>query len=93
MVNPYSEEHLSSTEVVRIFSSDLHPDELKWHWDEENRIVEFINENDWQFQFDNLLPQKCQGKIYIKAGTWHRIIKGSSDLEVKITKSENKSDI
>jgi len=53
----------------------------------EDRIVEVLNENDWEFQFDNQLPIRMDGTIEIKMGEWHRIIKGSTPLNVKITRS------
>ena len=56
-----------------------------WHWDERERKVEFINDNDWMFQSDNNLPIDCKGSVIIKAGEWHRLIKGSVKLVVKIT--------
>jgi len=87
MVTPFSEEHLSSIEVIRTFVPSVNNEELKWHWDEENRRVEFLNENDWEFQLDNELPRKCVGEVFIEAGVWHRVIKGTSDLRVKITKT------
>ena len=93
MVTPYSEQHISSIEVVRTFLPDVDTEELKWHWDEEDRIVNFINENDWQFQIDNELPKSCAGSVLIKAGVWHRVIKGTTELRVRITKSKNFGDI
>ena len=72
--------------IHRIFSDDVEPSELKWHWDEADRIVTVLNESDWQYQTDNQFPIKLsQGKIIsIKAGEWHRVIKGKTNLEVMI---------
>jgi hypothetical protein len=53
----------------------------------EDRVVEILNDNDWKFQFDDQLPIKMEGTIEIKKGEWHRIIKGSTPLNVKITRS------
>jgi hypothetical protein len=39
------------------------------------------------FQRDNGLPEKIVGKIKIKANEWHRVIKGTGELKVKIYKS------
>jgi hypothetical protein len=60
--------------------------ELKWHWDEEDRTVEVIGKTDWEFQFDNELPIKMDKPIFIPKGAMHRVIKGTKDLQVKITK-------
>jgi hypothetical protein len=35
---------------------------------------------------DNRLPQIIKGEIFIPAGEWHRVIKGSGNLTVKINK-------
>jgi len=71
---------------IRKFSKDLDPMELKWHIDEENRIISAINENDWKFQFDNELPipLNVNSPIRITKGIWHRTIKGSTDLIISI---------
>jgi len=71
---------------IRTFSESLDSSELKWHKDKEDRVIIPIKETDWMFQRDNQLPEPIVGKIEIKAGEWHRVIKGSGDLEVKIIK-------
>lgn len=85
-MRPYTEEKLERSVVIRTFSADTPEEELKWHWDEEDRIVEPVGETDWQFQFDNELPIKIYREIRIPAGVIHRVIKGSGDLVVKIQK-------
>jgi hypothetical protein len=85
-MKPYSEKKISESVVIRTFSADLDEMELKWHWDDEDRIVEPLNENDWQFQFDNQLPTWINKPIYIPKGVMHRVIRGTTDLEAKITK-------
>lgn len=69
---------------IRIFDGSLNEEELKWHFDEEDRIIESTGETDWLFQFDNKLPQPIQGEIKITKGEWHRLIKGTGKLELKI---------
>jgi hypothetical protein len=85
-MKPYTEEKLEESVVIRTFLADIDEMELKWHWDEEDRIVEPLNENDWQFQFDNQLPTRINKQIHVPAGIIHRVIRGTSDLIVKITK-------
>lgn len=83
---PFVEHKLSESVFIRTFSCDISNEELEWHWDEEDRLVDPLNENDWWFQFDNCLPEKITKTIHIPAGTIHRVIKGSGDLVVKIIK-------
>lgn len=71
---------------IRIFSKDVESEELKWHRDREDRIVTPISSNDWMFQRDNGLPEPIDKEIFIKKGEWHRVIKGTSDLEIKVKK-------
>ena len=80
------EEKKSGSAYIRKFSQDLDSSDLKWHQDEEDRTVTSLSETDWMFQRDNELPVKISGEIEIKANEWHRIIKGTGDLEVKIVK-------
>jgi hypothetical protein len=79
-----SEEKIDT--VIRIFDQDIEPDELKWHWDDEDRVIYPVNETDWMFQFDNQLPEKIDNKIKISKGVWHRIIKGTGNLEIIVEK-------
>lgn len=81
---PFNEEWISEKESIRIFKESLFNDELKWHFDEEDRIIECIGETDWKFQFDNQLPIELKGPIEIKRGEYHRLIKGSKDLKILI---------
>lgn len=71
---------------IRTFSKDVDPHELKWHRDNENRTVIPIAKNDWLFQRDNQLPEPIEGEITIAKGEWHRVIKGTGDLLVRIIK-------
>lgn len=70
---------------IRIFDQDVDEMELVWHRDREDRIVEALEPTDWKFQLDNNLPQRLE-KIFIPKDTYHRVIKGSGNLKVKVTK-------
>ena len=86
LTKPFTEEVYSSDTVLRHFDPSA-PDHLyKWHADNEDRYIESLNENDWEFQFDNELPQSLEpGKIiYIPTGLIHRLIKGTSELSISI---------
>lgn len=71
----------------RLFSDTVHTDELLWHWDGEDRTIKPTELTDWKFQFDNE-PSFIIGAqpIFIKAGVWHRLIKGTGDLVIHITR-------
>ena len=60
--------------------------EFTWHRDREDRIVESIEQTDWLVQLDNELPKSLNEKIFIPMGVWHRVIKGSGDLKIKLKK-------
>ena len=83
---PYKDNWISKTQSIREFRYDLHDEELKWHFDEEDRTVEILENSNWLFQFDNELPFMMGSPIFIHKGRWHRIIKGEDDLIVKIKK-------
>lgn len=73
---------------IRSFSANVLDEELKWHWDQEDREVTCEHETDWMFQMDNQLPIKIEKNktIFIPEGEYHRIIKGTGDLTLKVKK-------
>ena len=83
---PFKETHLQDNLYLREFEENVDIDDLEWHRDRENRIVEIIGETDWELQMDNQLPQRMTGKIFIPKEVWHRVIKGTNELKVKIIK-------
>jgi hypothetical protein len=90
---PFEEDCLTTDSdnfVVRRFKESLNQEELKWHWDEEDRVIHPIHRTDWLFQLDNQLPIQINDRITIPKGVWHRIIKGTGDLSIIV---EKKSDI
>jgi hypothetical protein len=72
--------------VIRTFSSKIQEIELKWHWDEQDRVIIPMNDNDWYFQFDNELPIQLKPgtSIFIPQGKFHRVIKGTTDLVIRV---------
>ena len=83
---PYSENQENGY-IIREFSQDISSFELVWHRDKEDRYVQAIHDTDWKFQLDNELPQKItKNKLFIPKETYHRLIKGSGNLSVKIFK-------
>lgn len=85
-MKPYTEKKISKSVFIREFKQNTNSDEFIWHKDKEDRIVEPINETDWLYQIDNELPKSIKGKIFIPKETYHRIIKGSGDLKIKLSK-------
>lgn len=86
MILPFKEEKIENNLFIRDFSQDTDSGDLHWHRDVEDRIIESIGETDWLFQLDNELPEKIKGKIFIPKETYHRIIKGTGDLKIKLIK-------
>ena len=87
---PFIQENFDNY-LIRTFSKDVETDELKWHFDNENRKVTILEGTDWEFQMDDELPItiKKNTPIFIPEGTYHRIIKGTGDLIVKVKKHLN----
>ena len=83
---PFDEEKISENEVIRTFKQDTDSGEFKWHRDREDRLVESIGETDWKVQMDNEIPIVMEQPIQIPKETYHRVIKGSGDLTVRIKK-------
>lgn len=83
---PFQEKKVSKQEYIRTFSEETSDHELKWHQDREDRTIVPVSKTDWLFQRDNQLPEPIVGVINIKADEWHRIIKGTGDLVVRVIK-------
>lgn len=81
---PYSEKKEDGY-IIREFSHDAPSFEFVWHRDKEDRVVQAIHDTDWLFQLDNEIPQRfTESKLFIPKETYHRLIKGTGDLVVKI---------
>jgi hypothetical protein len=85
-IGTFSSEAKNENESIRIFNSDTSEESLTWHRDREDRIVESIGETDWQIQLDNQLPSSLNQKVFIQKGVWHRVLKGTGDLKIKLIK-------
>jgi hypothetical protein len=83
---PFKEEKISENTFIRTFYQNVNSNEMVWHLDKEDRIIESIAETDWKFQLDNELPINIKGEIFIPKGTYHRLIKGTGDLKIKLQK-------
>jgi len=80
-MNPYTD-----TSNIRTFSKDVDETELIWHTDKEDRTIEVLEGEGWQFQRDNELPLLLEkgDSIFIPRHQVHRVIKGETDLKIKI---------
>jgi len=80
-MNPYTDKN-----NIREFSSNVDELDLVWHQDKEDRLVEVLEGKGWKFQRDNNVPvdMKIGDRIFIPEGEIHRIIKGTTNLKIKI---------
>ena len=83
---PFIGKRISKKIFLREFKRDVVSDELIWHMDREDRYVKVLKGKGWDLQLDNQLPQTMvEGKTYfIPKYTYHRVIKGTTDLVVEI---------
>jgi len=86
-MNPYTN-LTEGKEIIREFSADVDPMELIWHEDQEDRIIEVLTGNGWEFQFDESIPfEMITGdRFEVPKGFLHRVIKGKGNLKIKIYK-------
>jgi hypothetical protein len=87
-MRPYTDLEVTDKYIVREFTENIDPIELMWHRDDEDRTIETLALCDWQFQKDNEMPTLLKEgvSIFIKRHEWHRVIKGSGNLLIKIYK-------
>lgn len=71
---------------IREFSENVDSNELVWHRDKKSRVIIPIQCEGWFFQKDNEPPEELipNVSIFIEAERYHRIIKGSGPLILKI---------
>lgn len=84
-INPYNQ-NLKNGYIIREFDSNISNEELVWHRDKKNRIVEVIEGSGWKFQMDNKLPIELKEGMVLKIPkeTYHRIGRGNTKLVIKI---------
>ena len=84
-MKPYKEV-LNNNSRTREFKVNTPNKELVWHRDEKDRYVTILEGEGWQFQLDNQLPLEPQKKdvIFIPKQTYHRVLKGKTNLVIKI---------
>lgn len=82
---PFTEERYDGY-IIRHFDPSYPEHLFKWHWDEEDRTIEVLEDSDWRFQYDNEMPIPMLVGVDIKipAGVIHRVIRGTTPLSIKI---------
>ena len=82
---PFKEKKIEN-KSFRTFFENVNNDELKWHRDYEDRIVRVRETTDWMLQLDNQLPVVLETNkdYFIPKGLYHRVIKGTGNLNVEI---------
>ena len=86
MVNPYNDLGLETNLILREFEEDVNNSELIWHRDKSDREVTVLSGYNWKLQMDDELPEELKhGRVYhINKMVYHRLIKGSGKLLLKI---------
>ena len=85
-MRPYTDIEVTDEYIIREFNENIDPIELMQHRDDEDRTVEVIGKTDWQLQLENQLPTSINQPIFIPRHEWHRAIKGTGNLKLKIYK-------
>ena len=70
--------------IHRRFTQDIAESELVWHRDREDRELQVVGETDWMFQLEDEIPQQLKNKIFIPKNIYHRLIKGTGELNILI---------
>lgn len=70
---------------------DNNSDELEWHRDRNDRLIEVIEGTNWMLQFDNDLPFIINktNTVFIPKETFHRLHSGTDKLVLKIREYKN----
>jgi len=83
---PYKEQIIDDY-TLREFSQDTPSFEFVWHRDKEDRTIQPTDNTDWLFQLDNDIPRRLtKDKLFIPKETYHRLIKGTGDLKIRVWK-------
>ena len=86
MSRPYRELTLRGGRILREFSHDTRSEELEWHMDRRDRRVTVIEDGGWKLQLESGLPfPLVRGETYeVPRESWHRVLRGHSDLKIII---------
>jgi hypothetical protein len=84
-MKPYKEKKVDD-KYHRLFNENVQHDDLVWHKDREDRIIKSTQNTDWLIQLDNELPKSINEEVFIPKEVWHRLIKGTGDLNIIVQK-------
>jgi quercetin dioxygenase-like cupin family protein len=86
MAQPYTHKQVSTNVFERRFDKNLPNEELVWHRDKRSRFLTVLEGKGWKFQFDNEVPKEIRpgSTIHINKKSFHRLLKGETDLVVRI---------
>jgi hypothetical protein len=86
LVKPYNDLGMETNLILREFEEDVNDSELIWHRDKSDREVTVLSGYNWKLQMDDELPEELKhGRVYhINKMVYHRLIKGSGKLLLKI---------
>jgi len=85
-MRPYTDIEVTDDYIIREFNENIDPIELMWHRDDEDRTIEVMGKTNWKLQLENQLPTSINQPIFIPRHEWHRAIKGTGNLKLKIYK-------
>jgi quercetin dioxygenase-like cupin family protein len=85
-MKPYQDNIISEDTKIRIFDENIDPIELMWHRDLKTRQITILEGIGWSYQQEDSLPKQLNpgDQIVIPALEWHRVIKGTTNLKLKI---------
>ena len=74
---------------IRTFDNP-NEDDLVWHRDKENRHIDVLEGEGWSLQYEDELPTEMHvgDEFYIPEMVFHRLIKGSTKLVLRLEKYE-----
>lgn len=83
---PYVDFKMMNGDTLRLFRKEICEEDLIWHRDLHDRDVKVEDCVGWKFQLDNELPVDLNigDRFRIPKMTYHRVIKGDSDLLLRI---------
>jgi hypothetical protein len=86
-MKPYTDRYINDDIRIRRFKENVSDLDLVWHQDKRDRTVEVLNGKGWKFQFENQIPIELSKSsvVTIPKMKYHRIIKGTTPLTIKIT--------
>ncbi len=76
---------------IRTFDPSVNDAEYVWHKDLEDREIEILEGEGWQFQLEKCLPWLLKkGMVFdVKQHEYHRLIKGVTPLKCRVIKHDN----